>query len=40
VQVLDDGELLDLVEEYFTLIYRAGNHHAGQAGHGHFVNAL
>ncbi len=40
VQVLDDRQLLDLVEEDLALIDGAGDHHAGEAGHGHFVNAL
>ena len=40
VQILDDGELLDLVEEHFPLADCTGDHHAGQASHGHFVNAL
>ena len=40
VQILDDRQLLDLVEEYLALTYRAGDHHAGQAGHGHFMDAL
>jgi hypothetical protein len=40
VEILDDRELLDLVEENFPLPYRAGDHHAGQSGHGHFVDAL
>ena len=40
MQIFDDGKLLDLVEENFALTDGAGDHHAGQAGHGHFVNAL
>ena len=40
MQVLDDRQLLDLVEKYFALANGAGDHHAGQSGHGHFVDAL
>jgi len=39
-QVLDDRKFLDLVEEDFALSHRAGNHHAGQTGHRHFVDAV
>ena len=40
VQILDDRQLLDLVEEHLALADGAGDHHAGQSGHGHFVNAM
>ena len=38
--VADRAELFDLVEEDAALRDRAGDHHAGQAGHGGFVHAL
>jgi len=39
VQVLDDGKLFDLVEEDLTLADGTGDHHAGESGHGHLMDA-
>jgi len=39
VEILDHRELFNLVQEHLPLAHRAGDHHAGETGHGHFVDA-
>ncbi|WP_141113115.1 hypothetical protein [Chromobacterium haemolyticum] len=39
-QVAHRGEFLDLVQKNVALAHGAGNHHAGESGHGHFVHAV